>query len=79
MSTVSRKRQRAEALGDEMKREGLSVADYVETVFHSLGYDQVSSGVKEQFVRAIQKWIHAVSTSFTKDGKEYPLYHVVTV
>ncbi|OAO12540.1 hypothetical protein AV274_5776 [Blastocystis sp. ATCC 50177/Nand II] len=74
MSTTSRKRQRTDGSEEgAKKREGLSAADYVEMVLHSLGYDEVSSDVKEQFKSAIQQWMNAVCASFTKDGTEYPI------
>lgn len=80
MSTTSRKRQRTDGSEEgAKKREGLSTADYVEMVLHSLGYDEVSSDVKEQFKSAIQQWMNAVCASFTKDGTEYPIRNVILV
>lgn len=78
MSTTSRKRQRTDGSEEGAKRrEGLSAADYVEKVLHSLGYDEVSSDVKEQFKNAIQQWMNAVCASFTKDGTEYPIRNAI--
>ena len=54
----------------------MSVADYVEMVLHSLGYDEVNSNVKKQFKNSIQQWMNAVCASFTKEGVEYPIRHV---
>ena len=80
MSTTSRKRQRTDDSEEGgKKRDGLSASDYVEMVLHSLGYDEVSSNVKEQFKIAIQQWMNAVCASFTKDGVEYPIRNVSVI
>ena len=80
MSTTSRKRQRTDGSEEgAKKREGLSAADYVEMVLHSLGYDEVSSDVKEQFKSALLQCKNSVCASFTKDGTEYPIRNVILV
>lgn len=72
------KRRRIDGVGsaDSFSNRMLDANEYINLVLTSLGYEDVSDGIKKELVSFVLSWIEQVTKQVSVDDKEILPYNV---